>query len=241
MYPQHSISDWQSGKTGAVGLKARIGHFQADAHQREQEKVVRNELLDRVKVVKHKPFYAGEIYLDHVHLRAISATFDDADKRLTQSDTASEAFSETLSGMRVSEMVDAEASWFAYDDYVDTTSRPDNADPVMEMYDIATCPRVQFSKWVSARRMTNDIRKEVQAGDGTTSSLEASKFGHERTHDCLMKSSKRKCLRQRQSHTIDLIVRILQLPVKPYRNSRLAGSTNSGSKWKSLLVRNSAT
>jgi hypothetical protein len=60
-----------------LGLKTRISHFTADLHQREQERTVTNEKLNRTKRIPHKPFYAIDVVLDDLDLRATSVVFSE--------------------------------------------------------------------------------------------------------------------------------------------------------------------
>lgn len=60
-----------------LGLKTKIAHFTADLHQREQERTITNEKLNRTKRIPHKPFYAIDVVLDDLDLRATSALFSE--------------------------------------------------------------------------------------------------------------------------------------------------------------------
>lgn len=60
-----------------LGLKTKISHFIADLHQREQEQTVTNKKLNRTKRIPHKLFYAIDVIVDDLDLRAMSAVFSE--------------------------------------------------------------------------------------------------------------------------------------------------------------------
>ncbi len=207
VYPQQHASDWTNGQVTAVGMKARIGHFRADAHQREVERVSRNERLDRYVTVKHKPFYAAEVFMDNMHLRALLATFDDADKLLVSTSDAGQPGShrKVPVGTRVSELSETDARWYEFDDYVDTDNRPPGDDPHIDLHDIAACPRLHYSKWVPTRKMSRDVVEQLRSGSLPKGTTEASKFGKEGTHDCLLKNADGEFLPEQYTQQIEIL------------------------------------
>jgi hypothetical protein len=155
-------------------------------HQREQKKLSINKKLNRETVVTHKPFYAAEVVLNEVNLRGISAVFAKPSLVLDVDVDGSEASSlSDPPGLRVSAMPTSESQWFNFDDYVDTDIKPEDRDPWLETHEIGDCPLFLFSRWVTAQRITTE-----GAGSGMADSrhpeVEASRFGREPTHFCLI-------------------------------------------------------
>jgi RNA pol II promoter Fmp27 protein domain len=77
VYIDDTRDSWISGITSFVGTKANVGHFQADMHQRDQESIAPGDGQDSIKVVRHKPFYAAEVVMKDMDLRAMPATFSE--------------------------------------------------------------------------------------------------------------------------------------------------------------------
>lgn len=187
IYPQYDKDDWSRGQGTSLGIKARIGRFQADAHQREQQRVVkkaRSEGDAEYGVIKHKAMYAADVVLDNVRLRAVRTVFQEQDQDLCQMAQKDPAHDQPR--QKASELGAEERSWFAFDDYVDTDTRPTDQDPRMEIYDIGDCPKFHYSKWTLAHRSPHNMLALVAAGQWRDPDLESSKFGQEKTHFCLL-------------------------------------------------------
>ncbi len=164
-------------------MKAKIGRFQADLHQREQKKLSINKKLNRETIVAHKPFYAAEVLLNGVSVRALAAIFAQPSLALDGDGSESSTSTESL-GLHVSELQSSDKVWYNFDDYVDTDTKPEDHDPRLEMHTIGYCPNFLFSRWVPAQRIS------TEAGDShhgfKQSDVEASRFGKEKTHKCLI-------------------------------------------------------
>lgn len=184
IYPQYSKDDWIQGRGTSLGLKARIERFQADAHQREQKKVVRNDALARVAVIKHKPFYAADIFLDDVKLRAVRSVFHEPERNIC--DMTPDDHTGERPSQRASDLTKEDREWYAYDDYVDTDSRPTDDNPHIEMHDIGDCPKFHYSKWKLAFGSPQDMLDLMNRGEWRDPDMEASKFGREPSHYCLL-------------------------------------------------------
>lgn len=185
-YPQMSKLDWTVGRQTAVGVKAHIKHFQADLHQREQTKIVRKEALQRMGTVKHKPFYAADIVLDDVRLRAISAVFEDQSKDFLVKHAQHILDVTEPAGQLASELAHDDAPWFSSDDFVDTDHRPSDSNPHIEMYEIGACPQFHYSRWLPALKLRPDVIDKMKTGHWYGTDMEASKFGREPSHWCLL-------------------------------------------------------
>lgn len=167
-------------------MKAKIGRFQADLHQREQKKLSINKKLNRQTIVPHKPFYAAEVLLNDVSLRALNAIFSQPSLAL-DGDGSDSSTSTEPHGLHVSELLPAEQLWYNFDDYVDTDTKPEDHDPWLEMHTIGHCPQFLFSRWVPSQRISTESG-DSHHGSGRPD-IEASRFGKEKTHKCLIGES----------------------------------------------------
>lgn len=181
VYQQVSQDLWAAGMSQSLGVKARFGRFRADAHQRAQEKTVRHEILHRTNVVVHKPFYAADLLLSNIQVKACRADFNET--------TESEARGEDPTALpRASDLAKEHKVWFNFFDFIDADRKPMDRDPRIELVDIGDCPQVFFSKRVKARQTTAQDDDDSSLGSGSDSRLEmeSSKFGHEKSHICYL-------------------------------------------------------
>ncbi|KAG8218593.1 hypothetical protein J3R82DRAFT_4234 [Butyriboletus roseoflavus] len=168
-YIDDNRESWEDGTTTIVGLKAKVSHFQADMHQRDQETIAPGKVPDSIQVVRHKPFYAAEVVLRDVDLRAMLAVFPEPLKK-----------SVPLSGdpdnsnkNQASSSPGIPPSWFDSDDFVETDWSPAHNLPEIQLFPVLSCPKVTYLK-------KNSHVTAIQA--------ENSKFGDEDTHSCLIGS-----------------------------------------------------
>lgn len=167
-YIDDSRESWEDGTTPIVGLKAKVSHFQADMHQRDQETVAPGKVPDSIQVVRHKPFYAAEVVLKNVDLRALLAVFPEPLKQsvpLSADPDNSDKNRASDSGIP--------PSWLDSDDFVETDWSPAHNLPEIQLFPVLSCPKVTYLK-------KNSHATEIQA--------ENSKFGDEDTHTCLLGS-----------------------------------------------------
>ncbi|THH02741.1 hypothetical protein EW026_g149 [Hermanssonia centrifuga] len=76
IYMDESRDAWTDGVTPFVGVKAMIGRFQADMHQRTQQSTITTP-DGAEKILIHKPFYAVEVVMKDLELRALLAIFSE--------------------------------------------------------------------------------------------------------------------------------------------------------------------
>lgn len=203
MYSQISRQLWDQGKTQSLGVKARFGRFRGDMHQRAQEKVVRHDKLDRVKVVTHKPFYATDLILEDIEVKGIRSEFDEHpthhhNKRDTDSQSQSDDTSslEDFNFPKSTEMEAVDKAWFNLFDFIDADKRPFDRDPRVELVDFGDCPEVFFSMRTKVKPTTpgddDSMRSDADSDDGAEHQhdLERSKFGDEPTHVCYLRTNK---------------------------------------------------
>ncbi|KAG2156152.1 golgi-body localization protein domain-containing protein [Suillus clintonianus] len=167
VYIDDTRDSWVSGTTSFVGTKANVGHFQADMHQRDQESIAPGDSQDSIKVVRHKPFYAAEVVMKDIDLRAMLATFSEPLKQAIplsfEGDRDANNSTRPLPTSVPSDWIDA-------DDFVETDWSSKH-EPDIQLLPLLLCSRLTYFK------------KNVTSGP-----MEGSKFGVEDTHTCLLGS-----------------------------------------------------
>ncbi|KAF9247308.1 golgi-body localization protein domain-containing protein [Melanogaster broomeanus] len=163
-YIDDTRESWEYGTTSIVGLKAKVNHFQADMHQRDQETIAPGEVADSIQIVRHKPFYAAEVVLQSVDLRAMLATFPEPLKQAVPLSTSLGKGSKNKS----SSSSEVPPSWLDGDDFVETDWSPSQNLPELQLFPVLSCPKLTYLK-------KNPSVAEIH-----------SKFGDEDTHICLL-------------------------------------------------------
>ncbi|KAF9226562.1 hypothetical protein BS17DRAFT_728145 [Gyrodon lividus] len=168
-YIDDTRESWEDGTTSIVGLKAKVNHFQADMHQRDQETIAPGKVPDSIQVVRHKPFYAAEVVLKDVDLRALLATFPEPLKQavLLPTDLGKGSKNKSSSSSEI------HPSWLDNDDFVETDWSPSQNSPEIQLFPVLSCPKLTYIK-------KNSSVAEIHAQN--------SKFGDEDTHTCLLRS-----------------------------------------------------
>lgn len=138
-------------------------------HQRDQETIAPGKVPDSIQVVRHKPFYAAEVVLKNVDLRAMLAVFPEPLKKSVplsaNPDNSNKNQASSSSGIP--------PSWLNSDDFVETDWSPAHNLPEIQLFPVLSCPKLTYLK-------KNSHVTEIQA--------ENSKFGDEDTHTCLIGS-----------------------------------------------------
>lgn len=167
VYIDDTRDSWISGITSFVGTKANVGHFQADMHQRDQESIAPGDGQDSIKVVRHKPFYAAEVVMKDMDLRAMLATFSEPLKQAIplsfEGDRDTNNCTKPLPRITPSDWIDA-------DDFVET-DWSSKLEPDIQLLPLLLCSRLTYFK-----------------KNATSGAMEGSKFGVEDTHTCLLGS-----------------------------------------------------
>ena len=171
-YIDDSRESWEDGTTTIVGLKAKVSHFQADMHQRDQETIAPGKVADSIQVVRHKPFYAAEVVLKDMDLRAMLAVFSEPLKQSVIL-PANLANPDNNNKVQASSNSEIPPSWLDSNDFVETDWSPVQSLPEIQLFPVLFCPKVTYLK-------KNSYVTEIQA--------ENSKFGDEDTHTCLLGS-----------------------------------------------------
>jgi hypothetical protein len=166
-YSDQSKDAWTDGVTPIVGVKAMIGHFTADLHQRAQETTITT--AKGVKTIIHKKFYAVEVVLVDTEMRALLAIFSDPLKLRVPLES-----SHTENTYRTREdipTIDMSSPWADLDDFKDPGWDQPNT-PKLHALPMVTCPRFTYFKRRSASASQDEI--------------ESTKFGEEDSHVCFL-------------------------------------------------------
>ncbi len=160
------------GVTNFIGIKALVDRFEADMHQREQEATVPGT----DKKIRHKPFYAAEVKLIGLHLRAVMAIFSDPLKQdVAMEMSGDQGDSSFLNDPFAGE--DPPSVWVDMCDFVELDCAPKDRNPSLSMLPIASCPRFSYFRRSSG---------QAQGGDLHGVASEQSRFGEENTHVCIL-------------------------------------------------------
>lgn len=212
-YMQYNDADWANGTTTLLGVKARIGTFHLDFHQRQQETVKDMPQLGGPRKILHKPFYEAEVDCADIDLRTLVAGFREPDKRLVPVEDADEVEgTDLLAGD--CQVPDSDLEWIDMNDFVELDwSPPPEETPRIKLGQALVCPRFNFYRHIDSKRerKARNARhhREEDSGEKEDSGsededdegpeveedkddeeavqlLERSKFGKEKTHTCLV-------------------------------------------------------
>lgn len=178
MYNQVAEDLWAQGRAQSLGCKLRIRRLRCDGHQRMQETRQWNKELGNVKVITHKPFYAVDVLLDQIQIVGVVADFEETTPLVPEDEPRPPP---TEQHPKASELPPDQREWFNSFDFIDADRKPFDRDPRMEIVDLGDCPHVSLSRRVRCRRTMPD-----HDDDTFTNDMEASKFGHEKTHVCYL-------------------------------------------------------
>ena len=161
---------WVEGVTPWIGVKGLLRDFQVDMHQRDQEMAVPGMQPGTTKVIRRKPFYAAEVAIKDLDLRAVLATFPELLKQavpVTKPEHRSNYSSRT--DLPTSSQFSA---WYDSDDYVELDWQPIE-NPTLHFLPVANCPYIAYFK----RNLANSPHTDEDLN---------TKFGNEHTHTCLL-------------------------------------------------------
>jgi hypothetical protein len=167
VYMDNSREAWKDGLTPVVGLKANIGYFQADLHQREEESSVPGLRPDTFRLVRRKPFHAAEVVMKEAELRTMLATFSDSLKQAVSLEALSR--SNNYRGYEDLPETELDSRWIDSDDFVDIDWTPGKLHKI-HLLPTMSCPQSTYFKHA------HDAENRVHA--------RISKFGEEDTHMC---------------------------------------------------------
>ncbi|PFH52812.1 hypothetical protein AMATHDRAFT_139321 [Amanita thiersii Skay4041] len=167
-YIDDSGETWVDGVTPWIGLKGMIDSFQADFHQRDEEASVAGPSEEAQKVLRKKAFYAAEVVLRGIDLRAFLTIFPEARKKgVKVPNTLERSSYRTRKDLPPT---DLSSHWYDPADFIET-DWASRSSPKFHMLPVAACPHFAYFKRNSA---VSDNEKLV------------SKFGIEKSHTCLL-------------------------------------------------------
>ncbi|KAI5479861.1 hypothetical protein MNV49_002419 [Pseudohyphozyma bogoriensis] len=181
-YRQETWKEWANGETTVVGLKGKIGRFNVDLHQREQEETVKKPGSNESKTILHKSFYRAEVDCDGVDLRVLSAKFREVEKQMVVPEDADESeFDEALPANEDYTVADEDLDWVDLDDYVDAIYTIADRSPKLRVLPFMVCPRFTYYRHT-------DVQQQPETDDegAPRQEVSTSKFGTEPSHTCLM-------------------------------------------------------
>lgn len=183
-YKQETWQDWRDGMTTVLGLKGRIGAFNVDLHQREQEERTWSEPLKTTRKRLHKAFNRAEIDCKEIDARVIAARF--RDDRKAEIDTGVEHEDTDMADLLGlgEDIPDEDLPWIDLDDFRDLGVHFCDQYPQMRITPCFRSPRLTYSRFSQANVFSQS--PEEDAIDGGP---KPSKFGSEPTHTCLMDKS----------------------------------------------------
>lgn len=159
---------WVDGVSPWVGVKGMIKEFQVDMHQRDEESTVPGLFPNTSKVIRRKPLYAAEVVLKGLDLRAVLATFSEPLRSKVQM-TSPQQRSNYRAHQNLP-ITDPSSYWSDKDDFVET-DWTSSLTPKLHLLPVVACPHFTYFK-----------RNSTAPGNTT----DASKFGVEDTHTCLL-------------------------------------------------------
>lgn len=192
-----------------------IGRFQADMHQRAQETTI-TAPDGSTKTTVHKPFYAVEVVMKDIELRALLAIFQEPLKSRVPLDP-SRVETNYRNKDNIPE-IEAGSPWIDMDDFVDWEWTPSGT-PALHFLPAASCPRFTYFK----RAYLNTMKDRV----------EHTKFGDEDTHVCFLGKEACKYLAPRSftalivTHLIVAVPRI-QMDLAMKRINELRSRSTNG-------------
>ncbi len=183
-YGQVTPELWAVGKTETLGMKLRVGHLRADAHQRLQEQPKVYARLNRKKIDTHKRFYAADIQVEDASVMGVRAIFD---VQGSNQESAEEQATD-LTYYHVSDLPPKLKSWYNFFDFIDADRKPFDHNPKVAFVDIGEIPLLYLAKRVMAQHSSAQEAAEssVIFSENGRPDIEWSKFGHEKSHICLL-------------------------------------------------------
>ena len=193
-YKQETWAEWTKGETTVLGVKGKIGRFNVDLHQREQEETVLHPDTGVKKTIHRKAFYMAEVDCDGVDLRAITACFQEPEKSVVVPEDVDEEGDEPeLPSMHDYTVADEDLDWVDMDDFNDAVYTIPDRNPQLRVLPFIVCPRFTYYRQIDvAGKPTAEENEEDEEGgqtaeESTTAAPKAkTKFGNEPSHTCLM-------------------------------------------------------
>lgn len=182
------------GLTEFTGIKAKVDSFTLDLHQRKEERVVTNKVLETQRKSQHMAIYRGQVDLKVTDLRALTATFEND---LTENRHAETTTRDPMHAPDVPrgshahktgkfDVATEDELWIDMDDFTELDAILPEISPVCRIIPLAYAPKFLYDRDTTHREGSN---QETYASD---ISVPGQRFGFEKTHLCSMVSSSEK-------------------------------------------------
>lgn len=185
-----STSAHEPGKVELTGIKARIDSFTLDLHQRKEERVVTNKLLETERKSQHMAIYRGQVDLRVTDLRALTATFiTDQSESLHAENTTKNPMNpaEVPRAAFAAEMGDFDVPkedqlWIDLDDFTELDTVLPEVWPKCRIIPLAYAPKFLYD------RDTTHLEDSAVSSQDETKDVKilGQRFGFEETHICSM-------------------------------------------------------
>jgi hypothetical protein len=136
-------------------------------HQREEESVVPGPVPDTTRILRRKPFYAAEVIMKGLDLRALLVTFQEPMKQIIEMTAPSQRSNYRKHADLP--IIPPTSIWYDLDDFQELDWSPPGCG-TLHLLPLAACPHFTYFK-----------RNETLSG-----TQQASKFGSEHSHMCLL-------------------------------------------------------
>ncbi|CCG82056.1 Putative uncharacterized protein [Taphrina deformans PYCC 5710] len=174
-------------KIDMTGVKAKINSFTLDLHQRKEERVVTNKILDTERTSQHMAIYRGQVDLKKTDLRALTALFQAESSESAQytSFTKDPLDPENNRGEQAAEIgefdvCEEDVEWIDMDDFIELDTTQSGKSPVCRIIPLAYAPRFIYV------RDTTQREGQVLSNKVNGVAIPEQRFGFEKTHYCSM-------------------------------------------------------
>lgn len=179
----HDIS-----KVDVIGVKAKIGSFVLDLHQRKEERVITNKELETQRKSSHMSIYRGQVDLQDTDLRALTAIFDgDVDhaningvQRKDPLDPEDDPRFEHAAKQGEFDVAGEDVRWIDMDDFVELDAVLPVKSPKCRIIPLAYSPRFTYDRDTTPKEGSQDEHGKTKV------TIQGQQFGFEKTHRCSM-------------------------------------------------------
>lgn len=176
IYKHKDAEDYNENVVFATGLKARLGSFMLDLHQRREQ--VKTQIRGRLKQTKASTMKINRAQLDFISadFRAVSARIGGTDSANVQNNDIMSSFQQPTAPADLSRFTipDHDLNWVDMDDFVELDwILPSESNPKTQILPLAYSPRFSYFRQTDHR----------EVGPEETG---FSYFGDEPTHACVM-------------------------------------------------------
>lgn len=176
------------GKIDITGVKARIDTFTLDLHQRKEERIVTNKMLETERRSQHMAIYRAQVDLTNTDLRAVTAIFQlDLSEELHRETSVRDPLDPSQSFVKEEvaqnsdfDIPEEDLAWVDLDDFVELDTILPEISPSCQIIPLAYAPRFIYDR--------DTTHREGNQHDNYLSNVATpgQRFGLEETHFCSM-------------------------------------------------------